>query len=191
MDQGGSGKSPATIADLLAIPDEVRSHELLDGEIVEREPESVSHGAIEFGLLAFLRPFQRPRPGAGAGWLFTVSPEVAFGPHDVCRPLLAGWRREQLAEIPTTIPLPVVPEFLVDLESPARQEEGERRVMIYHRAAVPHLWLLELETQRLRVFRRQSEVFEERLVATRGARVFAEPFASVELSVAELFGDYD
>ncbi|MBN2193605.1 MAG: Uma2 family endonuclease [Polyangiaceae bacterium] len=161
--------------------------ELLGGEVVERAPLSVSHGAAVFGLMAFLEPFRRQ----GQGWLFAARPELAFGPSDRCRPLLAGWIRHRIAEVSAEAALRIAPDYVVDLESTPRTPDEERRLRIYGREGVGHLWLVEPDLRRLIVLRHTTTGYLEVARAAGSERVFAEPFDAVELSVAGLFGDDD
>ncbi len=193
MGSGDERMSARSFGELPALPDEDRSHELLDGELVERAPCSVEQGAAEFGLLAFLGQFRRAgERGEEDGWLFAVGPELALGPRDVFRPLLAGWVRRRLAEVPPEKPLRVVPDFVVELDSAPRTAEQDRRLAIYHRSAVRYIWLVDAEARRLLVLERGDDEYCELVTAWGRERVFAEPFDAIEVGVSDLLGDdYD
>ena len=70
---------PATLDDLLAIPEDVRRHELIDGEIVDRGAASGKHGATQGRIFRALGPFDR-RPGGRSpgGWIFATDVEIFF-----------------------------------------------------------------------------------------------------------------
>src|SRR5579859_4033475 len=95
----------ATIADLLAIPEELRRHEVVDGELVEKEAASGRHGGAQTRLSRALGPYDR-RPGGRwpGGWWFASEVEVLFEDTQVFRPDIAGWRRERLATLPAEAP---------------------------------------------------------------------------------------
>jgi len=192
MEDGEDRASGEGFGELLAIPDEDRRHELLDGELVERAPSSVNHGAAEFGLLAFLGQFRRAgERGEEDGWVFAVGPELALGPRDVFRPLLAGWIRRRLAAVPAEKPLRVVPDFVVELDSAPRTAEQDRRLATYHRAAVRYVWLVDAEARRLLVLERGDDEYCELVTAWGRERVFAEPFDAIEVGVSDILGDDD
>jgi Uma2 family endonuclease len=192
MRAGGGRVRQRSVEDLLEIPDELRSHELLDGELIEREPPSVSDGIVEFGLLAFLAPFRRfGGPGGDAGWAFAVSPELALGPNDVCRPLLAGWRRARLVDAPDAALWRVVPDFVVEVAGSPRDATQEYRRAAYHRVGVPHLWIVDPQARHLHVLRCGEKSYESIQSAWGDERVFAEPFDVLELIVSDLFGEDD
>ena len=61
----------------------------------------------------------------------------------------------------------------------------------YHRAGVPHYWIVDPDDETLSVFRWTSEGFLLALVAEREERVRPEPFGETEIAVAALSGDAD
>jgi hypothetical protein len=69
----------ATVADLLAIPEAQRRHELIDGVLVEKEAASGRHGGTQVRLAGRLRPYDR-RPGGRSpgGWWFATEVEILF-----------------------------------------------------------------------------------------------------------------
>ena len=100
----------ATIADLLAIPEAHRRHEVIDGSLIEKEAASGRHGGAQARLSRTLGPYDR-RPGGRwpGGWWFATEVEVLFEDTQVFRPDVAGWRRERLAELPAEVPIMVRP----------------------------------------------------------------------------------
>jgi len=90
----------ATLADLLALPDEGRGHEIIDGEIIEKET-SAEHGVAQSRIGRLLGPFDR-RPGGRlpGGWWFATEVLIDFGLKQLLRPDVVGWRRERMPERP-------------------------------------------------------------------------------------------
>src|SRR5262245_36313827 len=82
----------ATLAEFLAIPEEQRFHEIIDGEIVPKAMPGPKHSRSQRKLAAVVDPFdQRPggppeRPG---GWWILTEAEVLFEGEPL-RPDLAG-----------------------------------------------------------------------------------------------------
>src|SRR5690606_2936850 len=70
--------APHTIADLLAIPEHQRFHELIDGHLVHKALPSARHGAAQNATSQLLRPFNRRPGGTGGpgGWWFATEVEV-------------------------------------------------------------------------------------------------------------------
>ncbi|MCC6553500.1 MAG: Uma2 family endonuclease [Polyangiaceae bacterium] len=187
----GSG-SPATVADLLAIPPEERFHELIDGELVRKATPTGEHGDAQSGLVSRLKgPFQR-RPGGrwpGGWWIYTEV-EIELAPTHVYRPDIVGWRRERVPERPTGTPIRIRPDWVCEVLSPSNPgTDRVKKLNHYHHFVVPHYWIVDPMEESLSVFRWTQEGYLLVLAAGRDARVRAEPFEAVELLVRALFGE--
>ena len=181
-----------TIDDLLAIPDDRRRHEIIDGDLVEKEAASGRHGAAQGRVFRTLGPFDR-RPGGRwpGGWLFGTEVEVLLGAQDVYRPDVAGWRREHLSELPAEVPVRVRPDWVCEILSTNKRNDLVRKKRGYHRYAVPHYWIVDPTEETLSVHRWTTDGYLEVLVADRTERVRAEPFDAIEIRVGVFFGDDD
>src|SRR6185436_11099079 len=110
---------PATEADLLALPEQGRGYELLDGELVEKQA-GFRHSRAQVRLAQRLEPYDR-RSGGGdrpGGWWFLTEQLVSFS-EERLRPDVAGWKRERLPEPPAdkeTV-LDVRPDWIVEIIS--------------------------------------------------------------------------
>ena len=181
----------ATLADLLAIPEEDRYHEVIDGELVRKEAASGRHGGAQARLSSALGPYNR-RPGGRfpGGWWFASECEIRFEDSQVFRPDVAGWRRENLAELPAEVPITVRPDWVCEILS----KNNKRRDLIYkkrvyQRHHVDHYWIVDPFEETLSVYRWHEDGYVEVLIADRTERVRAEPFTEIELPVGVLFGD--
>lgn len=185
--------TPATVADLLALPDQGRGFEIVDGELSEKQ-SGFRHGRAQFNLAGLLTPYRRSGRGGGGpgGWWFAMEQLVAFGASQVLRPDVVGWRRERLEEPPEDADavVSVRPDWVAEIISPRKAAHDlVRKKRIYYQHEVPHYWIIDPRDESLTVLERSERGYLEILVAQRGERVRAEPFAAVELSVGVLFGD--
>lgn len=182
----------ATVADLLAIPEDQRYHEIIGGELVRKATPSGEHGGTQAALTGVLfDPFNR-RPGGRrpGGWWFLTEVEVELEPGEVYRPDVLGFRRERVPERPTGNPLRVRPDWVCEVLSPTNaRHDTVRKMRVYHRCEIPHYWILDPREETLAVHRWTREGYLTALLAERGERVRAEPFGAIELSVGVLFGD--
>jgi Uma2 family endonuclease len=178
----------ATAADLLALPDDVRA-EVIAGTIVEKAVPSFEHGDAQSSLAALLKdPFQRRRGGPG-GWWIATEVEVELETHEVYRPDLVGWRRERVPERPRGRPIRTRPDWVCEVLSASNAESDLRdKLFSYHRATVPHYWIIDPEHETLTVYRFSSEGYVVVAAGGRADRIRAEPFQEIELEVALLFG---
>lgn len=184
----------ATFADLLAIPEDERYHEVLDGEVVRKLLPRVDHGAAYFRIAGSLGPRFNRKPNGPArpgGWLFAGDVDIRLAPHQIVRPDAVAWRRERMPALPAQYPCDVRPDWVCEImtDSDARRRDGVQKRRIYADARVPHYWLLDTERFVLTVLRLTEAGYVEVLQAGRDERVRAEPFDAVELAVGVLFGD--
>lgn len=184
------GPGPATLEDLLAIGDDVRRHELIEGELVEKEAASGKHGGTLIRIARTLGPFdRRTRPTGPSGWIFASDVDVYFDPHNTLRPDVVGWRRERLDELPGVVPVRVVPDWTCEVLSTNKRNDLVKKKRVYHRLRVGHYWIADPSDETLAVYRWAEEGYLEVLTAERGERVRAEPFDALELDIGVLFGD--
>jgi Uma2 family endonuclease len=179
------------MADLLAIPENQRFHEIIDGELVRKAAPTGEHGGVQAALTGSLfDPFNRSpggrRPG---GWWFLVEVEIELAPHEIYRPDILGYRRERVAERPRGSPLHLRPDWVCEILSPNNtRNDTVKKMRVYHRCEIPHYWIVDPNEETLAVHRWTSEGYLTVLLAERGERVRAEPFDAIELQVSVLFG---
>ncbi|MBK8256400.1 MAG: Uma2 family endonuclease [Polyangiaceae bacterium] len=181
--------SRATLVDLLAIPEGERRHELIDGEIIPKEVASPKHGAVQSSLSEVVGPFRRRSGGRPGGWWFATEVEIWFDEANTLRPDIAGWRRERVAEPPDETPVRVRPDWICEILSTNRSNDLVRKKRVYHRAGVPHYWIIDPIEKTLSVLRWASEGYLEVLAAERHDTVRPEPFEALPLQVGILFDD--
>ena len=185
-----SGSPPATLDDLLAIPEDERFHEILAGELVQKALPTPRHGNTQRRLGTRIDPYERRTrdPQGRGGWWFASEVDIALSAQDVVRPDMAGWRWENAPGLADEWPYRVRPDWVAEIVS----KGSERRdlldkVRLYHRYEIPHYWVLDPQTTMLRVHRWQPQGYLVVLDAREGL-VRAEPFVELEIDVAGLFG---
>ena len=96
---------------LLALSEEARFHEIVDGELVPKAAPTAEHGDAQSWLTAILKPPFARRPGGGrpGGWWIMTEVEVLFADDEVYRFDVVGWRRERQPERPSGAPIRAVP----------------------------------------------------------------------------------
>jgi Uma2 family endonuclease len=180
-------RRPATYEDLLAVPDPLVA-EILDGDLHTSPRPAVPHSVATSSLGGELYgPFDRGRGGPG-GWWILVEPEIHLGP-DVIVPDLVGWRRTRLPEMPRGPFLEIAPDWVCETISPSTERiDRGRKLAIYARERVGHVWLLNPIAETLEVYRLEQGRWL--LLATFAGDVTAraEPFDAVELELWRLWG---
>ena len=179
-------KRRATYQDVLAAPPHMVA-QVIDGELDLQPRPAFLHAAAASALGEELGPpFKRGRGGPG-GWVILFEPELHFG-GDILVPDLAGWRRERMPEIPDVAHTELPPDWLAEILSPSTYAKDRgRKLAIYAREGIPHVWFVEPSARALEILRLDGKAY--RIVATfeGDAKVRAEPFDAIELDLAALW----
>ena len=175
----------ATYDDLLKVPD-ILVAEILDGELFTSPRPASPHARATTTLHGELDPFDRRTggPGGPGGWWLLFEPEIHLGA-DILVPDLAGWRRERMPVLPNVTYFELAPDWVCEVVSPSTARvDRVRKVPIYAREGVSHLWLVDPLQQTLEVFQLEGRRWV--LISTHGGAetVRAEPFAALELDMS-------
>ena len=179
-------RRPATYEDVLAAPEHLVA-EILDGELILSPRPASPHAAAATALGEELGPpFKRGRGGPG-GWWILDEPELHLG-RDVVVPDLAGWRRERMPEMPEVAYFTLAPDWVCEVLSPSTaRHDLTRKMRIYARERVSHVWLVEPLARWVEVRRLDGDTY--RVICTEGddTRARLEPFDAIELDLAVLW----
>ncbi len=183
---GDPARRQATYEDVLRAPEHLVA-EILNGELITSPRPAGPHAEAASVLTMDVGgPFHRGRGGPG-GWIILHEPELHLG-RDILVPDIGGWLRSRLPAVPQTASLELAPDWACEVISPGSERiDRERKLPIYARERVTHVWLVNPLERMVEVFRLDGDGY--RLVVTRGGddRVRLEPFAAVELELAALW----
>ncbi len=183
--------TPATVADLRAIPEEQRFHEIIAGELVQKAAPSGPHGLGQSQVVSQIAgPYnRRPTARGPGGWWILTEVEVELTPHDIARPDIVGWRRERMPRVPDESPILLRPDWICEVLSKSNaRNDLVKKMRSYQHAGVPHYWIVDPDRQTLSVYRWTEDGYLMAHMAEPGDSVRAEPFVEVELDVGALFG---
>lgn len=175
----------ATYDDLLAVPDHLVA-EILDGELIVSPRPAARHAVAgsAIGSVVFDR-FNGPpgRPEAPGGWCVLFEPELHLDA-DVLVPDVAAWRRTRMPSVPDVAAFTLPPDWVCEVLSPRTASiDRSRKMPIYAREGVRHLWLVDPRVRTLEVY--QLEAGKWVVVHTYAGDdpVRAEPFETLALDV--------
>ncbi len=180
-------RHPATYDDLVALPEHLVG-ELIAGELRVSTRPAVPYAAGASAVGAILLTRMQFGDGGPGGWWILDEPEVHLDA-DVVVPDLAGWRQERMPALPREGFLTLAPDWVCEVLSPSTSRfDRTKKLPIYARARIPHLWLLDPLSETLEVYRLEGEYWV--LLATHGGEdiVRAEPFGMVEIDLKRLWG---
>ncbi|MEK7668279.1 MAG: Uma2 family endonuclease [Gemmatimonadota bacterium] len=154
----------ATIEQLLALPEDGRRHELLDGVHVVTPAPSWTHQRV---LQAFWHPLYVALAGQGTLEVVTSPADIVLGPRTLVQPDLfvvrhgTGARASEWRDAG-------VPVLAIEFLSPttAARDRGAKR-RIYQRAGVAEYWIMDLDARLVERWRPDDirpEILDEQLV---------------------------
>ncbi len=175
----------ATYEDLLKVPDMLIA-EILDGELMTFPRPTFPHAQVTSAVNQDLGPFSR-RPGGSSGpggWWILFEPELHLGA-DIIVPDLAGWRRERMPVLVDEPYSTLAPDWVCEVVSPrTARVDRVRKMPIYAREGVGHLWLVHPGLRMLEVYRLEGQRWV--VISSHGGAesVRAEPFEDMELDMS-------
>jgi Uma2 family endonuclease len=176
----------ATYEDLEKLPSNVVG-ELVDGELYASPRPALRH-ALAATVLGgeLVGPFGLGKGGPG-GWLLLDEPELHLG-RDVLVPDMAGWRRERVPEMPDTVGFTLPPDWVCKVLSPSTTVlDRGRKMGVYARQGVKHLWLVDPGAQMLEVYRLEGGRWLLLATHVGAVEVRAEPFEALALELGALW----
>jgi len=178
----------ATYEDLCRVPD-FKIAEILDGELIVTPRPALQHARASSGLGGHLwGPFQSGRGGPG-GWWILDEPELHLA-DDIVVPDLAGWRRQRLPAVPDAAYMTLAPDWVCEVISPATERmDRSRKMQIYARDGVTHLWLLDPTVRTLEVLRLEDGRWVFLGTYSDMDVVRVEPFEAIEIELSTLWPD--
>ncbi len=177
----------ATYAAIEALPENLVG-EIIAGELFTQARPRGPHTAAASILGEELGPpFRRGRGGPG-GWILLDEPELHLGGGpDVLVPDIAGWRRERLPTVDVAY-FQNAPDWCCEvLSDSTRAHDRVRKVPIYARERVQHVWLVDPAAHTLEVLRLDGDGYRLAQAADGDAPVRAEPFDAIELELGLLW----
>jgi Uma2 family endonuclease len=180
----------ATYEDVRDAPDLLVA-ELIEGDLYTTPRPALPHTRTASALGQDLRSFdERPGdPDKPGGWWILFEPELHFEA-DVLVPDLAGWRRERLPSIPDAAAATLPPDWACEILSPTTATlDRTRKMPIYARNGVAHLWLIDPTARTLEVYRLEGERWM--VVSSHGGStsVRAEPFTVLPIDMRRWWGE--
>ena len=183
-------RKPATYQDVLDAPEHMVA-EVLGGELHLHPRPKMRHTRAASSMGSSLHgAFDAGHRGPG-GWIILYEPELHFGA-DIVVPDIAGWREERFP-IPDEPDPPfwtVAPDWACEIlsEGTARVDRM-KKVPLYARESVGHVWLVEPVVRTIEVLRLRDSTYE--LVGTWGgdeAPFAIEPFEAVSFPPEAFWG---
>jgi Uma2 family endonuclease len=155
MEQPTSRDTRLTYDDFLLFPDDGKRHEIIDGEHYVTPSPTPRHqvllGRLHFEIELVLR--QHP----GTGKVFLSPLDVIFTKWDVVEPDLLFIAMDQV-DILTEKNVQGPPALVIEIASPGTRKRDEGiKLRLFDRGGVQEYWLVDPESNRVKVWRRQPD----------------------------------
>ncbi|MFO7692267.1 MAG: Uma2 family endonuclease [Vicinamibacterales bacterium] len=173
----------ATGEDLARLPADLVA-EIVDGELHANPGPAAPVASSAMALGGTLRRAFEQR--GQESWQILPGPELHLGA-DILVPGLAGWRLSRLPELPATAYFSVPPEWVCEILSSSPASLRARKLAIYAREGVSHVWLIDPVARTLDVRRLEDGRWAVLATCIGDQAVRAEPFEALDLQLAALW----
>jgi Uma2 family endonuclease len=184
---GSEAKKFATYEDLLKVPENFVA-ELIAGELITSPRPGPKHARASTALGGeIFNPFDKGRGGPG-GWWILDEPEIhLLG--DVLVPDLAGWRRDLVPSLPASKAyFEIAPNWVCEVLSPSTAGvDRVKKLPIYAREKVDHVWLIEPIARTLEIYQRSENRWFLLNTFTGDDKIRAAPFEAIEMDLGSLW----
>ena len=187
LDPRFPGVAPDVVDGYLSAPAHMTA-EILDGELHVQSRPRLRHARAGTRLVGALRGFDDD-DGTPGGWVILIEPELELGPRpDIVDPDLAGWHRARLPRLPDDAAIALPPDWVCEILSSSTEAiDRGKKMRIYRREGVGHIWLLSPEHRTLEVYRLENGRYSLLDTHEGDGAVQAEPYEAIALSLARLW----
>ncbi|MDT5294180.1 MAG: hypothetical protein QOJ76_1060, partial [Acidobacteriota bacterium] len=141
-----------TTDDLIALPDDDNTYELIEGELIVSRTPTLTHQRIIGNLLYAIKNYLELNP---IGEVFST-PGVIFDKYNSVIPDLVFLTNEQLARVGAESHIYEAPALAVEIVSPGRENARRDRVVklqVYGKFGVGEYWVADPESRTLEIYR--------------------------------------
>lgn len=186
MSHAAGEKVPFTFADYLALPDDGKRYQVIEGELVEMNAPALRHQRILGELFVLLHGHVQRGPG---GLLLFAPFDVVLDDTNVFQPDLLYVAPEHTDRVTDRRGIGP-PDLVVEvLSEGSRGHDRIRKMRVYARRGVAWYWILDPDAQALEEFRLEGGRFRQITIADRGDVFQPGLFPGLELPLSAMFAD--
>ncbi len=176
-----------TYKDLEAFPEDNFRRELIDGELIVTAAPSTRHQDVVLKLGARLLAYCEARGGK----VYVAPTDVFFSDVNVVEPDVLFVRAEHVGKVERKF-VRSAPDVVVEVSSPStRRLELQRKLELYERFGIPEYWLVDLESDRIEVYRLQEGRYAKPLLFDRAEALVSPQVPGFAITVDDLLGEPD
>jgi len=173
-----------TYEDLAGFPEDNLRRELMDGELVVTPAPSTRHQDVVLELGIRLGLYAKEHGGK----VYVAPTDVFFSETSVVEPDVLFVRPENISRVEEPF-VRGAPDVVVEVSSPStRRLELVRKRELYERFGVPEYWYVDLDADRVEVYRLEARGYRTPMLLSRGDALESPQAPGLTIPVAELLG---
>jgi Uma2 family endonuclease len=173
-----------TYADLETFPDDHLRREIIDGELIVT-PSPIPRHQRAAGKIFFRLESYRQTHGGEA---FFAPLDVFFADDNVVEPDVLFIRADHVSQVGEKY-IKEAPDLVVEISSPStRRLELVRKRDLYQRFGVPEYWYVDLEAERVEMYRLEEEAYAAPEIRYPGQALSSGELAGFSMPVDEALG---
>jgi len=173
-----------TYEDLRAFPEDNFRRELIDGELVVTAAPSTRHQEVVLELGARLLAYTKVHGGK----VYVAPTDVFFTDSNVVEPDVLFVRPEHVSKVEKPF-IRGAPDLVVEVSSPStRRLELVRKRELYERFGVPEYWYVDLDADRVEVYRLDAGRYGPPTLLSRAGTLETPQAPGFAILVGDLLG---
>ncbi|HET8774062.1 MAG TPA: Uma2 family endonuclease [Thermoanaerobaculia bacterium] len=174
-----------TYEEFMALPDDGKHYELIEGELVLNPAPNLRHQAIIGNLyLAFRLYLDQHRSGK----VFVAAVDVVLSIENVLEPDVIVILADRAARLQTKN-VQGAPNIAVEVLSPgSRRKDEVTKKRLYEHFGVDEYWIADPETETVKIYRRAGDAFERAIEFSTGS-ITSALLPGFTLDVAAVFAE--
>jgi Uma2 family endonuclease len=177
-------KTRYTYADLERFPEDNLRREIIDGELIVTAAPSTRHQRAVVELVGALFAYRN----ANGGELFPAPTDVFFSDVNVVEPDVLFVRADHTERVEKKL-VRSAPDVVVEVSSPStRRLELVRKRELYERFGVPEYWYVDLQADRVELYRLEGDRYGAPTLLFRGERLASRQLPGFEIDVDAVLG---
>jgi Uma2 family endonuclease len=180
-------KTRYTYADLEGFPEDNLRREIIDGELIVTAAPSTRHQRAVIELAAALLAYRNQNGGE----VFPAPTDVFLSDINVVEPDVLFVRADHAERVEKKF-VRSAPDVVVEVSSPfTRRLELVRKRELYERFGVPEYWYVDLQADRIEVYRLEGGRYGTPLLLFRGEGLASLQLPGFEIDVDTILGPAD
>lgn len=176
-----------TYDDIIALPEDLKRHEIIDGQIYSSSAPPLVHQHVLGELFMIAYSYIHAHR---LGWFYTYRVDVRLSPHDIVVPDLLFIPRELEAIHMYRGDVQGAPPMIAEIIGPdTREVDTGLKFDLYQRSGVSEYWLVDYEARHFQLFVLREGRYQES--ALEDGRARSEAIPGLVFDPAEAFSDLD